>query len=255
LQRCLIAIGVSDGGSGDDVCPDSTPPGVRSAIVASSVDEIIDCDDNAIATPDATANDRGSDDAVKIINAAADRASVATVDAAAASSANRSDNVEKNTIATAERVTVSAVNTATERKSVAAVNVPAERTSVAELNAAVKRASVATLNDSVKRASVAAVNAAELSPVAALNTATERISFAAVNAPHATPSNASPPPQSTLPNAPPSTPSTPPPPSNPAPPTMVRKLSAPSPKHPSVNCVFTATASNASATANKNTQQ
>jgi hypothetical protein len=110
-------IGVSDGGSGDDVCPDSTPPGVRSAIVASSVDEINDCDDNAIATPDATANNRGCDDAVKIFDAAAKRTSVTTVNAAAEhTDANGSDNVAKNLLTATKRNSVAAVRRLTHRR-------------------------------------------------------------------------------------------------------------------------------------------
>jgi hypothetical protein len=60
LRRCFIAIGLSDDGICDDVCLDSTPSEVRSAIVASSFDEaIINCDDNVLTASNADATDNG----------------------------------------------------------------------------------------------------------------------------------------------------------------------------------------------------
>jgi hypothetical protein len=97
-------MGVSDGGSGSDVCLDSTPSGVRSAIAVTSVNDDTNRGDDvtAIAAYDCVvkifyaATAMTDDAADAVADTAAERSPVATVNAAAASNANRSDNVAKN---------------------------------------------------------------------------------------------------------------------------------------------------------------
>jgi hypothetical protein len=88
LQKCFIAIGVSDGGSGSDVCLDSTPSGVRSAIAANSVNEYINCNDNAIAINVAPSNASVFYGAKLFIVATAKRTPVASIDCVNATSAS-----------------------------------------------------------------------------------------------------------------------------------------------------------------------
>jgi hypothetical protein len=86
-------MGVSDGGSGGDVCLDSTPSGVRSAIAVTSVNDVTNRGDNVTAIPayDCVvkifyAAIAMTDDAADAVADTADeRSPVATVNATAAS--------------------------------------------------------------------------------------------------------------------------------------------------------------------------
>ena len=77
---------------------------MRSAIVASSVDEIINRDDSVIAISADNSNADASDNGVIILHATAERASVSDVNTAAASNGVKISN------AFAERADVSVVN-------------------------------------------------------------------------------------------------------------------------------------------------
>jgi hypothetical protein len=174
LQRCFDAIGVSDGGSGGNACLDRTSSGVCSAITVHTVNEIINRDDNGNAIPDETADKRTNNNGVKIFDAANERASIAGINGAAASNFHASDDGTKIINAAAQHASVNAavLSTSAHLMTTRKISTPPPNAppltppSVASVNAA------ATFNDSASNDGAKIINAAaECASVTSVNNA------------------------------------------------------------------------------------